>query len=239
MAHVLLPLLSAIPPTLAAIVYRRRARSAQARLTASDRHHRALATEMLHLAERDPLTGLGNRRAFDRAMAELQAAGEPGAVILLDLDNFKQVNDRFGHQRGDEVLRAVARSLWAGVRESDLVARLGGDEFGIVLQRADVERAERVAADLRAGVRDACASLPLRSPVDASVGVASLGETPHDSAELMARADAAMYRNKLARRDRRRRRFRASHQLELGSSGHATPGQDHPSAPRRGLRSLG
>jgi diguanylate cyclase (GGDEF)-like protein len=237
----LLLVLAALPPAVAAAVFWRRARRAEARLAADDSRHRALTVEMVRLAEHDPLTGLGNRRAFDRAMNELQAAGEPGAVIVLDLDNFKQVNDRLGHQRGDEVLRAVARSLWRGVRESDVVARLGGDEFGIVLQRADTERAERVAADLRAGVIEACASLPLRKPVDASVGVAPLGEAPGDATELLARADAAMYRTKLARRSRSRprRRFRASHQLELGASGHAASVQEHPSAPRRGLRSLG
>jgi diguanylate cyclase (GGDEF)-like protein len=223
MAQVLLVLLAAAPPAAFALAFRRRALRAEAGLAAGDRRHRKVVTQMVRLAERDPLTGLGNRRAFDGAMAELQDAGEPGALILLDLDNFKQVNDRLGHQRGDDVLRAVADALREGVRESDLVARIGGDEFGIVLHQAGADRAERVAADLRAAVRAVCSSLPLTSAVDASIGVAPLGESPGDAVEMVARADAAMYRIKHARRSRRRRRFRASHQLELGSYGHATP----------------
>jgi diguanylate cyclase (GGDEF)-like protein len=195
-----------------------RARRAERRLAAGDRGHREVVAEMVRLAERDPLTGLPNRRAFDRALAELPAATEPCAVILVDLDNFKQVNDCLGHQRGDHVLRQVAGAIRRRVRDTDLVARLGGDEFAIVLRGADEPRAHVVAADLRKGVRAACRELPLRTPVDASVGVAPLGSGAGDAAELLARADAAMYRVKHARRGQRgRRRFRAVDQLELSS----------------------
>jgi diguanylate cyclase len=230
MAHLVVPILTALPPTIAAALLWSRARRAEAGLAVRDRRHRALVVEMVQLAERDPLTGVGNRRAFDRAMAALQAGGEPGALIMIDLDGFKQVNDHLGHQRGDEVLRAVARALRHGVRESDLVARIGGDEFAVVLRRAGAERAGLVAADLRASVRDACAHLPLKVEIDASVGIAPIGAASDDTAELVARADASMYRIKRARHSRRRRRFRASHQLELGSSGHATPDQRRGSA---------
>lgn len=227
MAHVIVAFLAALPPTIAAALLWRRARRAETRLGARDRRHDALVVEMVQLAERDPLTGVGNRRAFDRAMAALQAGGEPGALILIDLDNFKQVNDHLGHQRGDEVLRAVARGLRHSVRDSDLVARLGGDEFAVVLRRADARRAESVAAGLRATVRDACAHLPLKVAIDASVGVAPIGSAADDPAELVARADASMYRTKRARHDGRRRRFRASHQLELGSSEPGSPARSH------------
>jgi diguanylate cyclase (GGDEF)-like protein len=205
-----------VPVTLAALAARfwLRARRAESQLASSDRRHRELVTEMVRLAERDPLTGLANRRAFDRTLAELSLTGTPGALIVLDLDNFKQVNDRYGHQRGDQLLRDVARATRGRVRAGDLVARLGGDEFAVVLRGADTARAQAVAADLRVGVRHAVGGLPLMAPVDASVGVAALGTD--GVPELVARADAAMYRVKLARRGRlHRRRFRGADQLEL------------------------
>ena len=195
-----------------------RARRAEALLAEGDRRHH----ELVRLAERDPLTGVANRRGFDRGLAELQdgtATPGSGALILLDLDNFKQVNDRLGHQRGDEVLRDVARAIRRRFRDTDLVARLGGDEFAVLLRDVDPQRAQAVADDLRGRVRQACEELPLRRAVDASVGVAPLGSKTGDGAELVARADAAMYRMKLARRQGgRRRRFRRIDQLQLSSA---------------------
>jgi diguanylate cyclase (GGDEF)-like protein len=212
-------LLLAVPLVALAARLWLRARRAEARLAAGDRRHHELVTDAVRLAERDPLTGLCNRRAFDDALAELTSAAEPGALILVDLDNFKQVNDRLGHQRGDEVLRDVAHAIMQRVRETDLVARIGGDEFAIVLPGADPDHAQAVAVDLRDEVRAACRQLPLRVPVDASVGVAWLASGSDDAGEVVARADAAMYRVKRARHDHGlRRRFSASDQLELSSS---------------------
>ena len=200
------------------------ARRAEALLAHGDRQNRELIAEMVVLAEHDPLTGVANRRAFNRALAEIQhRAGAPraGALILIDLDNFKQVNDRLGHQRGDEVLRGVARAIRRCVRDTDLVARLGGDEFAVVLPGVDQQRAQAVADDLKTAIREACMDLPPRAAVDASVGVASLGpgSPAGDVVELVARADAAMYRAKRAKRSGgRRRRFRpAGDQLQLSS----------------------
>jgi diguanylate cyclase (GGDEF)-like protein len=216
MTYAVLVMLTAAPLATLAARFWLRARRAERRLASGDRRHRELVTEMVRLAERDPLTGLANRRAFDRALADVSTADEPGALVLLDLDKFKQVNDRYGHQRGDDVLRDVAREIRSRVRGGDLVARLGGDEFAVLLRGADPARAQSVAADLRAGVRKAAESLPHRAGVDASVGVAELGGGTGDAAELVARADAAMYQVKHARRDRRRRkRFRGADQLEL------------------------
>jgi diguanylate cyclase (GGDEF)-like protein len=216
MTDAALLILGAAPLAALAVRLWLRARRAERKLAASDRSHRELLTEMVRLAERDPLTGLANRRAFDRALAELSGTDQPGALIVLDLDNFKQVNDRYGHQRGDELLRSVAREIRRRIRGGDLVARLGGDEFAIVLRGADPARAQVIAADLRAGVRQVGEALPLRAPFDASVGVAPLGSD--GATELVGRADAAMYRVKVARRGRvRRRRFRGADQLELSS----------------------
>ena len=225
MSEIAVEILVAVPLGALALHLWLRARRAEALLAVGDRQHRKVVAEMVDLAERDPLTGMANRRAFNRALGELQhwaGTARAGALVLIDLDNFKQVNDRFGHQRGDEVLRHVARAIRRRVRDTDLVARLGGDEFAVVLQGVDAERAQAVADDLRAGIREACTDLPPRAALDASVGVASLGPEGRagDVVELVARADAAMYRAKRAHRSGgRRRRFRpVVQQLELSSS---------------------
>src|SRR4051794_34279774 len=137
------------------------------------RRYRLLGAESERAADRDELTGLANRRAFDRILAEL---GSEAAVILIDLDNFKQVNDRLGHRAGDRLLRDVASELRTRVRESDVVARLGGDEFAVVLRGADAAHVGAVGAELSGAVREVAAGLPVEVPVVASVGTAPLGE---------------------------------------------------------------
>jgi len=225
MTEIVAEILVAVPVGALALHLWLRARRAEALLAAGDREHREVVAEMTDLAERDPLTGVANRRAFNRALAELQhraGTARAGALIVIDLDNFKYVNDRLGHQRGDDVLRHVARAIRRRVRDTDLVARLGGDEFAVVLQGVDAERAQAVADDLRAGIREAFTDLPPRAALDASVGVASLGPEGRagDVVELVASADAAMYRVKRAHRSGgRRRRFRpVEDQLELSAS---------------------
>ena len=225
MTEIVAEILVAVPVGALALHLWLRARRAEALLAAGDREHREVVAEMTDLAERDPLTGVANRRAFNRALAELQhraGTARAGALIVIDLDNFKYVNDRLGHQRGDDVLRHVARAIRRRVRDTDLVARLGGDEFAVVLQGVDAERAQAVADDLRAGIREAFTDLPPRAALDASVGVASLGPEGRagDVVQLVASADAAMYRVKRAHRSGgRRRRFRpVEDQLELSAS---------------------
>ena len=225
MTEIVAEILVVVPFCALALHLWLRARRAEALLVAGDREHREVVAEITDLAERDPLTGVANRRAFNRALAELQhraGTARAGALILIDLDNFKQVNDRLGHQRGDDVLRHVAQAIRRRVRDTDLVARLGGDEFAVVLQGVDADRAQAVADDLRAGIRETCCTdLPPRAALDASVGVASLGPEGRagDVVQLVARADAAMYRVKRAHRSGgRRRRFRpVVEQLELSS----------------------
>jgi diguanylate cyclase (GGDEF)-like protein/PAS domain S-box-containing protein len=160
----------------------------------------ALQEELRQQALHDHLTGLPNRRLLDDRLthavrlAERQSHGL--AVVAVDIDAFKTVNDRFGHAAGDEVLRAVARSLTDACRDSDTIARVGGDEFVVLCEGTDsAEHADRLAQRLRALL---ATSVPLPSggtvAITASVG-ASAG-APGDLDGLLAAADRAMYAQK-------------------------------------------
>jgi diguanylate cyclase (GGDEF)-like protein len=156
----------------------------------------ALHREQLELADRDPLTKLANHRVFhERLRAELSAAergGEPVALLLVDLDRFKDVNDEHGHLVGDAALRAVADVLRAVARESDVAARVGGEEFGIVLRGTDERGAEVVAERVRAEV----AAIVDPVPVTVSVGCAGTCGAATTAEALFDAADRAMYQAK-------------------------------------------
>ncbi len=159
--------------------------------------HEALAA----LSRTDPLTGLLNRRAFlDDLAARLARRSEgaaPAALVYVDLDNFKAVNDGGGHERGDAALRAVAALLVQRTRPGDIVARLGGDEFALWLERIGPDALAERAAELLAGARTlARFSPPGAAPLGFSIGAAAHGGAAADPAALIARADAAMYRAK-------------------------------------------
>ncbi len=182
----------------------------QAALTvANARLHEHVAA----MAVTDPLTELANHREFQRVLnheCERQrrygsspAAGHHLSVLLLDIDHFKSINDRFGHPAGDDVLRAVALTLRHAVRSFDVVARYGGEEFGVVLPETDEHGALAVAERARAAV----ASLSLvvdgkRVKVTVSVGAATAPEDGLTGAQLVAAADAALYQSKADGRDR-------------------------------------
>lgn len=158
---------------------------------------RAELAEARRLAEHDALTGLPNRRAFDRLTQRHRTAG-PGstallAVLLIDLDDFKPVNDRLGHATGDALLRVVAARLASALRRADLVCRLGGDEFLCVLSSLDdAAHARAVAHKLLRVIAAPCRVGPHSVQVHASIGVAvHCGHGP-DVAWLYRRADAAM-----------------------------------------------
>jgi len=151
-----------------------------------------------HEARHDSLTGLLNRRAFSdclrRALESSTATGSPVAVLLLDLDRFKEVNDHLGHHRGDALLVDVANRLRSSTRESDLLARLGGDEFALLLTTGARQRdAEIVASKIAAVLEDAFEVGDHVLHVDASIGVACFPEHANDADELLQRADVAMY----------------------------------------------
>ncbi len=153
-----------------------------------------------HRAEHDDLTGLLNRTAFrERVTLTLKACAKP-VVLLLDLDDFKQVNDNFGHAAGDEVLRIVAARLAHTLRKGDVVSRLGGDEFACLLPDvASAGHLDRLVAKLSAAI-----AAPIQVPGHRLCVSGSLGcsHTPEDGVcvdELLASADAAMYRSKRCR----------------------------------------
>ncbi len=160
------------------------------------------------LASRDPVTGLLNRRGLDGALASLLNSSRPEsrqlAVLLVDLDRFKAVNDTHGHAAGDLVLREVANVLGAAVRRSDVVGRLGGDEFVVLLPGVEgTQKAEQIAAAIISGVgRPIDLGNGDFAHVGASVGIALTGQVREPAAELLRRADVAMYAAKQAGRGR-------------------------------------
>ncbi|EKE45101.1 diguanylate cyclase [Oceaniovalibus guishaninsula JLT2003] len=152
----------------------------------------------------DTLTGLGNRRALDRALADLVAAGIPFALCNVDLDYFKQVNDRHGHAAGDEVLKAVAHVLTDVTRDRDLVARTGGDEFVILFRNlVDPAIIDRIARRLIVGVEQPITVGDATCRISASMGTAlSTAYDVADPVQMMADADLALYASKRAGRSR-------------------------------------
>lgn len=152
----------------------------------------------------DKLTGLANRRVFASAVAGAEGAGQPFALMHLDLDRFKQANDRFGHAAGDRVLQAVAGRLRAGTRERDTVIRSGGDEFLIVLPDAGgAEALARLAHRLIAALEEAVVFEGVPIAISASIGAAlSRDYDSVDAARMMRDADTALYAAKAAGRGR-------------------------------------
>lgn len=168
---------------------------------------RTFEAELRFLADHDALTGLPNRRRFheelQRHLAFTGRYGGEGAALLLDLDNFKYLNDSQGHKAGDQYLMSLARVLRERLRQTDVVARLGGDEFGVLLPAASPVQARRVAEVLLQAVRE---HAPLvgghPAKLSTSIGIACFGHGAAEPDELLAAADLAMYEAKEAGRDR-------------------------------------
>lgn len=176
--------------------------SREASLVARQETLRHANESLSYLAFHDNLTGLPNRASFlEHAAQVVQAAGsgnESAALLFLDCDRFKEVNDALGHAAGDELLVQVARRIRAQLRDGDFVARLGGDEFAVLLTPIrTAEEAQRIALKIAEAIR-----LPIDSPAygridaSASIGVALLSEAGSGLAQWLAAADAAMYQAK-------------------------------------------
>lgn len=178
------------------------------------RKHEALVAQLAHLASEldqrsrtDGLTGLSNRAAAEEGLRGLLRAARryrtPAAVLMLDIDHFKQVNDRYGHAAGDAVIRALARTLCEASRDVDLPGRFGGEEFVVGLAHTDLRGAQRFAERLRASVAASsvnCDGQTLTYTI--SVGVALMTSRDADLDAVLRRADEALYRAKAAGRNR-------------------------------------
>ena len=167
------------------------------------RHLRRTQEQLALLATHDPLTSLVNGRAFSaRLTQELERNRRyprPLALLYLDLDDFKVINDTHGHQTGDAVLRLVAEAMRSSVRQADIVGRLGGDEFAVLMPETDATLADAAAKRLAASLKTVFKGTPT---VTASIGVVSCSAAEANTDDLLRKADQAMYDAKKAGKDR-------------------------------------
>ncbi len=159
------------------------------------------------LARTDMLTGLNNRRAFIETgkmiLKNAQRYGHPLSMVMLDIDNFKMINDTYGHTSGDKVIKALANVINHGVRESDVSGRLGGEEFAIILQETNLTAAQELIDRLRKEVEQTPIHIDSQQiNVTASFGIAQLDTELDSFDKLLDRADHAMYQAKKAGRNR-------------------------------------
>ena len=158
--------------------------------------------ELQQEASHDPLTGLKNRRRFDEdlrtELARSHRDKSVGAVLMLDLDNFKQVNDTLGHPAGDRVIVDVAGVLSERMRATDVVARIGGDEFAVVLPRCELDEAEDLADAIGRSIRLQTPPSEASPPITVSIGVATFGPRSGGFEEVLSAADNALYEAKRA-----------------------------------------
>lgn len=152
----------------------------------------------------DHLSGLANRRRFERQLereiTRTARYGHPFSLLMLDIDWFKQVNDTFGHEAGDEAIRRLAKTLQEGIRGIDMAARIGGDEFAIILTETTLDRATEVAERLRLAIKET--EILAVGTITVSVGVAEAPSCAQTVRELLALADEMLYEAKHQGRDR-------------------------------------
>lgn len=162
--------------------------------------------QLQNLADIDPLTGVWNSRAYyalsDRLFRLARRNNAQCATLFIDLDNFKNINDRFGHETGDRVLQTVSECLSRNIRNSDLLGRIGGEEFVVFLPETDKAGASELAEKLRVAVNQLPPFSESLTSVTASIGVAQCTPEDHDTATMQHRADQAMYVAKRSGRNR-------------------------------------
>jgi diguanylate cyclase (GGDEF)-like protein len=171
------------------------------------REQRAALTDAERRAQTDPLTGVLNRRSLierlDAACLRARARGLPIALLFIDLDHFKDINDSFGHAAGDACLGAIIPPIQAELRHSDVIGRYGGEEFVVILSSADITAAHPIAERIRNRVADVCVEgfgAPIR--LTCSIGVATSDTLGVWGEHLIAQADAAVYAAKRSGRNR-------------------------------------
>lgn len=190
-------------------------------------------------AATDPLTGLYNRRLFeeyfDKELNRAQRNQQALSLMILDLHVFKQVNDRFGHQRGDQVLQMAAASLRTSMRTSDYAFRIGGDEFALLLPQSDAEQAGTLGRRLQAKFIETVAQLNLDLPLAIDFGLAIYPQDGDQMSELLRAADQRLYQMKgTSRRDRSRASASAVAEIPQAESAAPQPSaaENTPSAPK-------
>lgn len=162
--------------------------------------------QLKDISLRDALTGLFNRRHFDavidQAVRDANNGGPHFAVLLIDLDKFKPINDHYGHAAGDAILIGVGKALQETLRGTDLAARIGGDEFAVIAHAVNYEETNELAERLRQAVESARLRFGLESiGVTCSIGHSHFNESGHCALDLLGAADAAMYLDKQKRRN--------------------------------------
>jgi diguanylate cyclase (GGDEF)-like protein/PAS domain S-box-containing protein len=168
---------------------------------------RRAESRLSHLSNHDVLTGLYNRVRFEEeltaAAARAEQDGHEAAVLMLDIDNFKYVNETYGHKTGDELVAGIATTLQRCLRDTDVLARFGGDEFGVLIAPTTLEQAQQLAEKLLTAVREHVMQIDRKQlRVSASIGVATFGGKCATAEELLGDVDRAMYQSKEAGRDR-------------------------------------
>jgi diguanylate cyclase (GGDEF)-like protein len=173
-------------------------------MTGSERHRRE--KRIARLAARDPLTALYNRRALEmrgQRLLDSVSAARPGALLLMDVDNFKLVNDLYGHSAGDRLLVALSEIIRSALPKGALVARLGGDEFVMLLSDTSSEQILALGRTLREAFHSiASESFSTPQPVTLSIGANLFSQPPPSLAALLERSDAALYESKRGGRNR-------------------------------------
>jgi diguanylate cyclase (GGDEF)-like protein len=157
----------------------------------------AVEDRLTHLATHDPLTGLPNRKLFNdrlqQTIARADRHKQPLAVLFIDMDDFKGINDTFGHAVGDHFLTELARRMAGVLRASDTLARMGGDEFAIILENAGQAEIEDILARLGSAIHQPFPSADRLARTSASIGISLFPHNGRDPETLLAHADTAMY----------------------------------------------